>query len=248
MYQQDPIPASEKTLMLYVAYLYCQHLTYSTVHVYLSAVRSLHIFHGYGNPLDNKLLLKQTVKAVHVIRGDCTQKLPITLEILQKMYPIVSTFHGAQVLWAAMTLAFFGCLRSAELTVQKHFDPLVHLCVSDVTIHNDANPPYVIVTIKCSKTDTFRKGLHVYLGCTEHIDCCAHCSLNVLVQGRSGNIPLFQFSNGKSLSKNVFVNNTKLALSMLGFDHTKYSGHSYRSGAATSAAIWQVYPTTRLKC
>ena len=84
---------------------------------------------------------------------------------------------------------------------------------------------------------TFRKGLHVYLGCTEHIDCCAHCLLNALVQGRSGNIPLFQFSNGKSLSKNVFVNNTKLALSMLGFDHTKYSGHSYRSGAATSAAM-----------
>ena len=119
LYQQNPIPASENTLMLYVAYLYYQHLTYSTVQVYLSAVRSLHIFHGYGNPLDNKLLLKQTVKAVHVIRGDCTQKLPITLEILQKMYRIVSTFHGAQVLWAAMTLAFFGCLRSAELTVRN---------------------------------------------------------------------------------------------------------------------------------
>ena len=43
--------------------------------------------------------------------------------------------------------------------------------------------------------------------------------------------------NDATLSKYMFVNNTKLVLALLGYDVTKYSGHSYRAGAATTAAM-----------
>ena len=49
LYGQTPMPATEQVLLLYIAYLYDQKLSHSTVHVYLAAVRSLHIFHGYNN-------------------------------------------------------------------------------------------------------------------------------------------------------------------------------------------------------
>ena len=41
LYDQSPLTATEHTLLLYVAYLYNQNLSHSTVHVYLEAVRYL---------------------------------------------------------------------------------------------------------------------------------------------------------------------------------------------------------------
>ena len=89
--QQIPLPATEGVLLLYVAYLHKQNLSYSSVQVYLSVVRSLHIFQGFNNPLDGCLRLKQAIKAVHIEQGDSRQKLPITFYILQKMQPLVIT-------------------------------------------------------------------------------------------------------------------------------------------------------------
>ena len=40
--------------------------------------------------------------------------------------------------------------------------------------------------------------------------------------------------NGEPLTRTVFVVKLKAALTHLGFDSNKYSGHSFRIGAATS--------------
>ena len=104
-------------LLLYVSYLYRQGLSYNTIQVYLYSIRSLHIFHGYNNPLQHCLRLNQIVKAVHISSGVAKQKLPITVELLRKLQPIVSTFNDGSMLWTAMLLAFFGCLRASEFTV-----------------------------------------------------------------------------------------------------------------------------------
>ena len=108
--------------------------------------------------------------------------------------------------------------------------------MSDVTVFQNQTLPYVSVIIKRSKTDKFNKGVTIYIGCTSDPDICAHCFLKVLVSQRTTG-PLFMFSNGLPLSKSVFVKNTRLTLSLLGYDCTRYSGHSYRSGAATSASM-----------
>ena len=86
-------------------------------------------------------MLKQIIKAIHIERSQTNQKLPITIHIMRKMYHIVSDFPNFKVLWSAMTLAFFGCLRASEFTVKTEFDPSKNLCVSDVSIHNESNPP-----------------------------------------------------------------------------------------------------------
>ena len=75
-----------------------------------------------------------------------------------------------------MTLAFFGCLRASEFTVQGSFDPAIHLCGTDVNIIQDQNPPYASVFIKHSKTDIYNKGVTIYVGCTADSTICAHCA------------------------------------------------------------------------
>ena len=47
---------------------------------------------------------------------------------------------------------------------------------------------------------------------------------------------LFCLANGQPLTRSAFVSNLKHLLVRLGFSPTSYSGHSFRIGAATSAA------------
>ena len=48
--------------------------------------------------------------------------------------------------------------------------------------------------------------------------------------------PLFQFQNGAFLTRQRFVYHIHSALEKAGVDPTKYNGHSFRIGAATTAA------------
>ena len=48
--------------------------------------------------------------------------------------------------------------------------------------------------------------------------------------------PLFQFADGKPLTRERFVERVREALRLAGVDHNSYSGHSFRAGAATTAA------------
>ncbi len=47
--------------------------------------------------------------------------------------------------------------------------------------------------------------------------------------------PFFRFTSGRSLTREIFVKKVRAALSDAGFDARLYAGHSFRSGAATTA-------------
>ena len=48
--------------------------------------------------------------------------------------------------------------------------------------------------------------------------------------------PLFVFEDGRFLTRQHFVDAVREALGKAGVDQTKYCGHSFRIGAATTAA------------
>ena len=60
--------------------------------------------------------------------------------------------------------------------------------------------------------------------------------LSFLVLRGTGPGPLFKFENGKFLTRAKFVDKLRAALSMAGYPEKKYAGHSFRIGAATTAA------------
>ena len=53
----------------------------------------------------------------------------------------------------------------------KAYDPDVHLSYSDIAVDSTSNPSMMQVHIKASKTDPFRKGVHLYLAKTENKLC-----------------------------------------------------------------------------
>ena len=90
--------------------------------------------------------------------------------------------------------------------------------------------------IKQSMTDPFRLGVTLVLGRTDQILCPVSLMMAFLARRGTHNGPLFMFEDGSYLTRSRFVCELKKALSAAGINAEKYNGHSFRIGAATTAA------------
>ena len=120
---------------------------------------------------------------------------------------------------------------------QTAFDSAVHLTFKDIAVDSMMDTQPIRVTIKQSKTDQFRKGAQVFIGQTgEKTLCPVSAMLAYLAarQGRDG--PLFYFANGDYLTKENFIKLVREAHNTLGYVSSSFAGHSFRIGAATTAA------------
>lgn len=142
-----------------------------------------------------------------------------------------------------MTLGHFGLLRASEFTIpsQGKFDPCIHLTMSDVTFHQIENgSPYMVVFIKRSKTDLYKQGAKIHVGCSKQ-KVCAYCAMLEYIKlasasGKNGPMPLFQFQTGAVLTKHLLVQQTRLYLSLAGIAPDRFTSHSYRLGGASAMA------------
>ena len=204
-YNFEAVPCNSETVVMYVAYLNCNGFKLSSIRVYLSAIRSLHLCGGFQNPFEGSVRLKMALRSIAIIGGAPKQKLPITIEMLQKIFPLLDGSPNSKLLWAAMTLGHFGLLRASEFTVpsQGGFDPKLHLQKGDIEFTTlDNGQECMRVFIKTSKTDKFRNGVNLYLGCSQ-FTVCALCAMKDYLGPNIGNSdlgsPLFKFSNGALL-------------------------------------------------
>lgn len=238
-----PLPASEHLLCRFVSSLANENLCHNTIKCYLSGVRHLHVAEGFGDPhISAMARLEQVLKGIKATQAKGLRRLvrlPITPEILAKLH-VVWSGEGEDgcMLWAAAALCFFAFLRSGELTVPSDsaYDEKAHLCFQDVAVDSLGNPSTLRVRIKASKTDPFRLGVDVYVGRTDSNICPVAAVLTYMTVRGPDTGPLFVFRDGRYLTRARFVAQVKQALKRAGVDHTHYSGHSFRSGAATTAA------------
>ena len=240
------VPASESVLCHFVSYLAHQNLKHKTIKVYLSAIRFLHIMEGAEDPFQpSRLRLQYVLRGIKRAEaqrsGSGKERLPISSNILRK---IKAVWEGSAsdpdtvMLWAACCLAFFGFLRAGEMTVPSDaaYDPSVHLNRSDIAVDNPSRPTVMRVTIKQSKTDPFRRGVNLFLGRTSSDLCPIVAMLNYLLVRGPQEGPLFKYKDGRYLTRQRFVVAVREALERAGLEQAKYCGHSFRIGAATTAA------------
>ena len=91
--------------------------------------------------------------------------------------------------------------------------------------------------IKLSKTNPFRHGVFIYLGQCDSNLCPVVAVVSYMVLRGSAPGPFLQFADGRYLTRDQFRENVRSALQRAGIDHSRYSGHSFRIGAATTAAL-----------
>ena len=244
---RQPLPTSERTLCRFVALLATQGVSLTSIKCYLAAVRHWHIAEGWGDPhIGSMPKLEQVTKGIKSIQARALPSLgkprrPISPMLLRKMRRVWlddADSDDKEMLWAACTLCFFGFFRSEEIVIPTlgAFDQGTHLTFDDVTVDNLQNPRLLRVRLKESKTDPFRKGIDVFVGRTEDDLCPVAAVLKYMVKRKKGPGPFFRFCNGQPLTRPRLVIEVKRALTRAGVNSDHYSGHSFRSGAATAAA------------
>ena len=230
-----------------MSYLAHSGLKHCTIKVYLSAIRHLQISQGLKDPFSGEAWpqLDQVMRGVKRVEAEKgikkRERLPISPSILTQLKQAWSPSghtHDTKMVWAACTLCFFAFLRAGEMTVPDNqaFDESVHLCVKDIAVDDSNNPSMVQIRVKQSKTDPFRRGVDLFVGRTGAALCSVAAMLDYLsVRGMSSG-PLFRFEDGRPLTRQRFVDAVREGLKQAGVDQRKYCGHSFRIGAATTAA------------
>ena len=138
------------------------------------------------------------------------------------------------MLWAAFCLAFYGFLRAGEFTTPQAHSVAEHtLRRKDLRITTTA----VDVTIKASKTDPFRQGHTLHIAPTATSTCPAAALSKYLAVSRiAAEAPLFQFADGSYLTRRSLTEHLRVLLTAGGYSSSLFASHSFRIGAATTAA------------
>ena len=202
---------------------------------------------GYGDPFSSSMpVLEYLLRGIKYNQAkQCPEsrrmKMPVTPQILLRMRAVLEkSAHSKDniMLWAACTACFFGFLRSGEITAPSstQCDSTAHLMVGDVSVNSRDCPTVVRVQIKASKTDPFRKGVTLFLGRTNNRLCPVAAITAYLAPRGPEPGPLFRFENGSYLTRESFVRKVRAVMLEAGLEAQRYSGHSFRVGAATTAA------------
>lgn len=235
------LPTNELILCYFVVFL-AQSVKHSTIKGYLAAVKHLHLKHGFDLKLDQFIHLQYVLRGIKRHQGVNTRtRLPITLNHLTLFYnqlqPFDSQNGNNKMLWAAICLAFFGFLRIGEFTSSQQSHSSLQLDASDVQfVPSILLPTSVRVQIKCSKTDPFRKGVTLTIGESGSNICAVKALKHYLLFCKPADGPLFRFQDGRSLSRKYFTSEVRELLTNGGYNARDYAGHSFRMGAATTAA------------
>ncbi|VDI08973.1 Hypothetical predicted protein [Mytilus galloprovincialis] len=166
-------------------------------------------------------------------------RLPITRDLLSKIYNVLpAVCHNdfeTKLFQASFSLAFFGFLRVGELTADhKHASTQSHAIeYNDIKI----NLSSIEIRLRSSKTDQCCTGTTIVIDVRPGDVCAVFALRNYLKVRPNVAGQLFCHFDGTPVTRYQFSGVLKKSLNVLGLSQGKYSSHSFRIGAATSAAM-----------
>lgn len=236
------LPSSKPTLAHFAAHLSLKGLSPSTINSYLAAVRTRHRQVGLPDPGHRNHILSLAKRgAARAHHPTQRPREPITLPILHRMLRVLKSCRGISrpnqtMLRAAFCLAFHGFLRVSEYTIPtaRAFDSRRHATHEDIEWHKR----WFTFTLKVSKTDQLGRGTRIHLQRTRRLTC-PHTAMKRYRHQRHGAppaSPLFTFRDGTPLTPPSCRHHLRKLLAHAGYRPERFNTHSFRIGAATSAA------------
>lgn len=234
-------PAPSHHLLHFAAHLSLQGKAHSTLRTYLAGIGAKHKLNGWADPTDC-WLLKKLLQGLLKTDKRTDQRFPVTLSRLQQLIGVLPSIctnaFEAQLLSTAFTLAFFGFFRISELLGQGHRrrDVGQGLLYSDCDV---SSSDHINIFLASSKTDQRGKGTQVAIQQVKKFPslCPVHHLRNYVAIRPRVRGPLLVHFNGSPLTRFQFQAVLKKAASALGWEVGHYSSHSFRIGAATTAAL-----------
>ena len=237
------LPQSVDCITKFVAYLSLQKFSYSTVATYLSGLSFFLKTNSIPDFTDN-FLVRKLLQGLKRDSGKEDARLPITSKLLSKLVFKLSLVtyseFEASMFKAAFTLAFFAFLRVGEFTSGTKHEGGHTLQLRDVSFGSVQGVSGMSIHLRSSKTDQFGKGTTIFLAQSLHSSaiCPVLFLENYLRHRPTSPGPLFIHFDGSPLTRFQF--NKILSKVIALTDHRlegHVSSHSFRIGAATSAAM-----------
>ena len=228
------LPSEPKTVSLYLTYLSTKEAKISTLKRRLVSIGVIHRLKGYYLDTKHPSII-ENLMGIKRRKGSIQKgKKPILISYLKQLINVIDEQKNEDIKKlrdrSIILIGFSGGFRRNEI-VSLDYDDL------------DFVEEGLKIQIRRSKTDQFGEGLVKALPYFNNSKYCPVISLKKWIEiSRINSGPLFKrFLKGSKLSENRLTDQTvalliKEYLRLAGIDGKNYSGHSLRSGFATSAA------------
>ena len=228
------IPTEPKIVSLYLTHLSTNEAKISTLKRRLVSIGVIHKLKGHYLDTKHPSII-ENIMGIKRRKGSIQKgKKPLLISNLKKLINVIDEQDNEEIKKlrdrSIILIGFSGGFRRNEI---------VALDYEDLDFVSEG----LKIDIKRSKTDQFGEGTKKALPYFDNSQYCPVVSLQKWIKiSNISSGPLFRrFSKGSKLSENRLTDQTvaliiKSYLQLAGVDSTNYSGHSLRSGFATSAA------------
>ena len=228
------LPSEPKIVSLYLTHLSTKDAKMSTLKRRLVSIGVIHKLKGYyldtkhPSIIENIMGIKRRKGSIQIA------KKPILISILKQIINVIDEQDKGDIKKfrdrSIILIGFSGGFRRNEI-VSLDYDDL------------DFVPEGLKINLRRSKTDQFGEGFTKALPYFDNSQYCPVVSLKkwIEISNITSGAVFRRFSKGSRLSENRLTDQTvalliKEYLRLTGIDNKNYSGHSLRSGFATSAA------------
>ena len=228
------LPADPKIVSLYLTHLSTKDVKISTLKRRLVSIGVIHKLKGHYLDTKHPSII-ENIMGIKRRKGSIQKgKKPILINNLKQIINVIDSCKNEEIKKfrdrSLILIGFSGGFRRNEI---------VSLDYEDLDFVTEG----LKINLRRSKTDQFGEGAVKGLPYFDNSEYCPVLSLQKWIEVsniKSG--PLFRrFSKGSKLTENRLTDQTvalliKQYLKLAGIDDKNYSGHSLRSGFATSAA------------
>jgi site-specific recombinase XerD len=228
------LPSEPKIVSLYLTYLSTKDAKMSTLKRRLVSIGVIHRLKGHYLDTKHPSII-ENIMGIKRRKGSIQKrKKPILISHLKQLIDVIDKQHNEDIKKlrdrSIILIGFSGGFRRNEI-VSLDYDDL------------DFVEEGLKIQIRRSKTDQFGEGLVKALPYFDNSRYCPVVSLKnwINISKISSDALFRRFSKGSRLSEHRLTDQTvalliKKYLELAGIDSKNYSGHSLRSGFATSAA------------
>jgi len=228
------LPSEPKIVSLYLTHLSTKDAKMSTLKRRIVSIGVIHKLKGYYLDTKHPSII-ENIMGIKRRKGNIQiAKKPLLINSLKQIINVIDDQNKEEINKfrdrSIILIGFSGGFRRNEI-VSLDYDDL------------DFVPEGLKINIKRSKTDQFGEGFVKALPYFDRSQYCPVVSLKKLIEiSKINSGPVFRrFVKGSKLSENRLTDQTvalliKKYLNLAGINSKNYSGHSLRSGFATSAA------------
>ena len=229
------LPSEPRIVSLYLTHLSTKNVKMSTLKRRLVSIGVIHRLKGHYLDTKHPSII-ENIMGIKRRKGSVQKgKKPLLINHLKQIINVIDNKKIEEIKKSRdrsiILIGFSGGFRRNEIVSLNHEDL-------------DFVPEGLKITLRRSKTDQFGEGFLKGLPYFDNQTYCPVISVqNWLNLSKINSGPLFRrFTKGSKLSEKRLTDQSvalilKEYLSLVGIDNKNFSGHSLRSGFATSAAV-----------